>query len=49
MIDYGFVKVINEPFDDVLDRTKLELQEEGFGILTSINVGDKFKEKLRET
>ena len=48
MIDYGFVKVINEPFDDVLDRTKLKLQEEGFGILSSINVNDKFKEKFLE-
>jgi uncharacterized protein (DUF302 family) len=46
MIDYGFVKVINEPFDDVLERTKEKLQKEGFGILSSIDVSDKFKEKL---
>jgi len=46
MINYGFSKTINEPFDNVLDRVKEELQKEGFGILTSIDLRDKFKEKL---
>ena len=46
MINYGFVKTINEPFDDVLERTKEKLQKEGFGILFSIDVSEKFKEKL---
>ena len=46
MITYGFVKTINEPFDDVLERTKEKLQREGFGILSSIDVSEKFEEKL---
>jgi uncharacterized protein (DUF302 family) len=46
MINYGFSKVISEPFENVLERIKEELQKEGFGILTSIDLRDKFKEKL---
>jgi uncharacterized protein (DUF302 family) len=46
MIIYGYSKIIDEPFESVLKRTKEELQKEGFGILTSIDVREKFKEKL---
>ena len=46
MINYGFSKVISEPFENVLERIKEELQKEGFGILTSIDLKEKFKEKL---
>ncbi len=38
MINYGFSKVISEPFENVLERIKEELQKEGFGILTSIDL-----------
>lgn len=47
MINYGFSKVISEPFENVLERIKEELQKEGFGILTSIDLKEKFKEKLK--
>jgi uncharacterized protein (DUF302 family) len=46
MLKYGFTKTIGEPFDGVLERTKRELQKEGFGVLTSIDLKEKFKEKL---
>ena len=46
MINYGFSKVISESFENVLERIKEELQKEGFGILTSIDLKEKFKEKL---
>ena len=46
MINYGFSKIIDEPFESVLKRIREELQKEGFGILTSIDVREKFKEKL---
>ncbi|MBA7532017.1 hypothetical protein ES705_24243 [subsurface metagenome] len=46
MINYCLIKIINAPFDDVLTSTKEELQKEGFGILSSIDVNEKFKEKL---
>lgn len=47
MINYGFSKVIIEPFENVLERIKEELQKEGFGILTSIDLKEKFKEILK--
>ena len=47
MINYGFSKVISEPFENVLERIKEELQKEGFGILTSIDLKEKFKEILK--
>jgi uncharacterized protein (DUF302 family) len=46
MLKYGFTKIVDETFVSVLERTKLELQKEGFGVLTSIDVREKFKEKL---
>jgi len=45
-LQYGFSKVVEKPFEDVLNETKDELVNEGFGILTTINVKEKFKEKL---
>lgn len=46
MLKYGFTKTVSEPFDRVVERTKQELQKEGFGVLTSIDLREKFKEKL---
>ena len=46
MLKYGFTKIVGEPFDHVVERTKQELQKEGFGVLTSIDLREKFKEKL---
>jgi len=46
MISYGFSKTVENPFKEVLEKAKDELQKEGFGILTTIDVKEKFKEKL---
>jgi len=46
MIQYGFTKEIDASFEETLDKVSSELEKEGFGILTQINVAEKFKEKL---
>lgn len=46
MINYGFTKEIDKSFEEAVDFVSDELQKEGFGILTKIDVKDKFKEKL---
>ena len=46
MITYGFTKEIDTSFDKTVDNATNELKKEGFGILTQINVTEKFKEKL---
>ena len=46
MLKYGFTKTVDEPFGSVVERAKQELQKEGFGVLTSIDIQEKFKEKL---
>ena len=46
MINYGFSKEIDTSFDETVDNATNELKKEGFGILTQINVTEKFKEKL---
>lgn len=43
---YGYVKKVDMTFDDALTKVKDELKKEGFGILTTIDVQQKFKEKL---
>jgi uncharacterized protein (DUF302 family) len=46
MIKYGFTKEFEIPFNKVVEIVINELKKEDFGILTRINVKDKFKEKL---
>jgi uncharacterized protein (DUF302 family) len=46
MINYGFKKELNIPFEDVIELVTKKLAEEGFGILTTIDVKEKFREKL---
>jgi uncharacterized protein (DUF302 family) len=46
MINYGFTKEIDTSFEETVDNATNELKKEGFGILTQINVTEKFKEKL---
>jgi uncharacterized protein (DUF302 family) len=43
---YAFGKDIDAPFGEVEQKVRQELAREGFGILTEINVQDKFREKL---
>lgn len=46
MINYGFTKELKLPFEDVIEMVTARLADEGFGILTKIDVREKFKEKL---
>ena len=46
MINYGFTKEIYKSFEEAVDLVSEELKKEGFGILTKIDVKNKFKEKL---
>jgi uncharacterized protein (DUF302 family) len=46
MISYGFEKQTDLPFGRALEVVSEELKKEGFGILTEIDVKEKFREKL---
>ena len=46
MLKYGFTKELNISFYKAIDKITNELKKEGFGILTRIDVKEKFKEKL---
>lgn len=46
MINYGFTKEIDASFEETLEKATNELKKEGFGILSQIDVANKFKEKL---
>jgi uncharacterized protein (DUF302 family) len=43
---YGYRREIAIPFDEAVVRATQKLQDEGFGVLTSIDLKEKFKEKL---
>ncbi len=46
MINYGFVRETDLPFEEALEIAAKALKKGGFGILTRIDVREKFKEKL---
>ncbi len=43
---YYITKKIDATFEQAIDRVKESLGTEGFGVLSEINIHDKFKEKL---
>ncbi len=43
---YGFGKMVALPFAETVQRVRAALAEEGFGILTEIDVPAKLREKL---
>ena len=46
MINYGFTKEMDIPYETVIEQVREALKKEGFGILTEIDVREKMKEKL---
>lgn len=45
-MSYYFTKVLNDSFEEAIDKVTKELKEEGFGILTEIDFKETFKKKL---
>ena len=43
---YGFGTTIAAPYDQAVERTRAALKEQGFGVLTEIDVRKTMKEKL---
>jgi uncharacterized protein (DUF302 family) len=46
MINYGFTKELDIPYEKVIELAREALKKEGFGVLTEIDVKEKMKEKL---
>lgn len=46
MIDYGFTKELDIPYETVVEQVRDILKKQGFGVLTEIDVKEKMKEKL---
>ena len=43
---YGYSKTVNSSFNEVLERAKEALQEEGFAVQAEINISNALREKL---
>jgi len=43
---YGFSKIVDVPFEAALEKVRAALKEEGFGVLSEIDIKEKLKEKL---
>lgn len=44
--DYGLRTTINVPYEEAIEKTTAALKEEGFGVLTEIDVKATLKKKL---
>lgn len=45
-MSYHFSKKLNMPFEEAIEKTTAGLKEEGFGVLTEIDIKETLKEKL---
>ena len=43
---YGYAKTLSFSFEEAVEKTREELQKEGFGVLTEIDVKTTLKKKL---
>jgi uncharacterized protein (DUF302 family) len=43
---YGFSKTVDIPYAEAVEKTRAALKEEGFGVLSEIDIKEKLKEKL---
>lgn len=46
MSEYGFIKEVDLSFETAEEKVREELQKEGFGIVSKVDMAAKFKEKL---
>jgi uncharacterized protein (DUF302 family) len=46
VVSYYFAKTISATFDEAVSRAKAALEEEGFGVLTEVDVKETLKKKL---
>ncbi len=46
--EFGFGKIVDMKFDAAIEKVTADLQTEGFGVLSDIDVAAKMKEKLGE-
>ena len=44
--EFGFGKIVEESFEDAIQKVTAELEKEGFGVLSDIDVAAKMKAKL---
>lgn len=44
---YGIRKMVALPYDEAVEKTKEALKQEGFGVLSEIDMKEKLKEKLQ--
>ena len=44
--EFGFGTVVDSTFDEAIENVTAKLSEEGFGVLSDIDVAAKMKEKL---
>jgi uncharacterized protein (DUF302 family) len=45
-MEYGFTRTVNLPFEAAVQRVTEELRNQGFGVLTTIDVKETLKQKL---
>jgi uncharacterized protein (DUF302 family) len=45
-MDYGISKTVNLSYEQAIEKVTEELQKEGFGVLTTIDVKETMKKKL---
>jgi uncharacterized protein (DUF302 family) len=43
---YGFSKTVDIPYEEAVEKARAALKEEGFGVLSEIDIKEKLKEKL---
>jgi len=46
VVDYAIRKKVEIPYEEAIERTKAAFKEEGFGVLTEIDVRNTLKEKI---
>ena len=46
MTDYGFSKIMDLPYEAAIEKTTAALKEEGFGVLTTIDIKETLRKKL---